>query len=84
MTSTNAVEELFKDPKAYFREIGSIRAAIGSRDATQKTFKAAFAALGMMLLYGPAEVQDIVQAQLSETTTRETYASMRPGFYKTA
>ena len=69
----NEIQDLYRDKDYCFKEIGNIRAAIGSKEATQKIFDNAIKSLGFMALYCPAEIIPIVHSQLSETEMRLTY-----------
>jgi len=70
---SDEIRDLYRDKNYCFKEIGNIRASIGGKDATQKTFDNAIKSLAFMILYCGEDILPIVQGQLAETEMRLTY-----------
>ena len=75
---SNPIEKLCKDSKYCLNEISNIRQAIGSIHATDKTFENALKSLIFMRLYAPVEILSLIDSQITETETRNTYRIMKP------
>ena len=80
--SISSIAELFKDEKYCKEEICRIRQEIGNKAANERTYQVAFDSLALMLIHCPEQIRHMVDAQLWETTMRQSYAMMRPWYYE--
>lgn len=73
----DSLSDLFKDDTYCAEEMLRVRESIGTTAATQKTFDAAFKALGFMYLNCSPNMKSMVLGQLRETTVRHGYFEMK-------
>lgn len=66
--------EMFKDRNYCLSEIGEARKVFTTRPFTKDKVDALMKGLGLMLLYCPDEIYDIVLATIYEVETRAAYA----------
>jgi hypothetical protein len=67
------IQEHFSDKKTCFASIAEARKAWGNRNTTREQFDGLEQGLGLLYLYCPEDIMDIVQSTLDEATTRRTH-----------
>jgi len=71
------IQEYFKDEKNCYRDLGAARKAFGSTATTEAQYDQMEKTLGLMFLYCPEDIQDIVYSTMTEATTRRFYFELR-------
>ena len=69
----NTIQEHYSDEETCRAEISEARQIFGDKTTNRKQFEAMQKALGLMYLYCPKTMMQLVKSTLDESVIRETY-----------